>query len=73
MSIPEGDDKHYGLIDRKLILAPSPVTRHHRISRNLLRAPEVFAESQSLGELFYAPMDVALYDHDVFQPDILFI
>ena len=73
MSIPEGDDKRYELIDGELILAPSPVTQHHRISRNLLRALDEFVESQSLGELFYASMDVVLSDHDVFQPDILFI
>ncbi len=73
MSIPEGDDKRYELIDGELILAPSPVTQHHRISSNLLRALDEFVESQSLGELFYAPMDVVLSDHDVFQPDILFI
>ena len=73
MGIPEGDDKRYELIDGELILAPSPVTQHHRISRNLLRALDEFVEPQSLGELFYAPMDVVLSDHDVFQPDILFI
>ena len=73
MSIPEGDDKRYELIDGELILAPSPVTQHHRISRNLLRALDEFVEPQSLGELFYAPMDVVLSDHDVFQPDISFI
>ena len=66
MSIPECDDKRYELIDGELILAPSPVTQHHSISRNLLRALDEFLESPSLGELFYAPMDV-------FQPDILFI
>lgn len=73
MGIPEADDKRYELIDGELILAPSPVTQHHRISRNLLRALDEFVEPQSLGELFYAPMDVVLSDHDVFQPDILFI
>ena len=73
MGIPEADDKRYELIDGELILAPSPVTQHHRISRNLRRALDEFVEPQSLGELFYAPMDVVLSDHDVFQPDILFI
>jgi len=68
MSIPEGDDKRYELIDGELILAPSPVTQH----QNLLRALNEFVESQNLGELFYAPMDVVLSDHDVFQPEISF-
>jgi Uma2 family endonuclease len=39
----------------------------------LLRALNEFVESQSFGELFYAPMEVVLSDHDVFQPDISFI
>jgi Uma2 family endonuclease len=73
MSIPEDDDRRFELIDGELILAPSPVTQHQRISRNLLRVLDEFVESQNLGELFYAPMDVVLSEHDVFQPDILFI
>ena len=73
MSIPEGDDRRFELIDGELILAPSPVPQHQRISRNLVEILVGFLRTQNLGELFYAPMDVVLSDHDVFQPDILFI
>ena len=73
MSIPDSDDRRFELIDGELILAPSPVTQHQRISRNLVRVLDEFVVSRNLGELFYAPMDVVLSEHDVFQPDILFI
>ena len=73
MSIPEGDDKRYELIDGELILAPSPVPQHQIISGNLFDILNSFVRSQELGLLMYAPMDVVLSEHDVFQPDILFI
>ncbi|MDP6716870.1 MAG: Uma2 family endonuclease, partial [SAR202 cluster bacterium] len=73
MSIPEDDDRRFELINGELILAPSPVTQHQRISRNLVEILVGFLRTQNLGELFYAPMDVVLSEHDVFQPDILFI
>jgi Uma2 family endonuclease len=73
MSIPEGDDRRFELIDGELILALSPVTQHQRISRNLVEILIGFVRTQSLGELFYAPMDVVLSEYDVFQSDILFI
>ena len=73
MSIPDGDDRRFELIDGELILAPSPVPQHQMISRNLFRMLDDFVASQNLGELLYAPMDVVLSEHDVFQPDILFV
>jgi len=73
MSIPEGDDKRYELIDGELILAPSPVPQHQIIAGNLFSILDSFVRSQELGRLLYAPMDVVLSEHDVFQPDILFI
>jgi Uma2 family endonuclease len=73
MSIPEGDDRRFELIDGELILAPSPVPMHQRILLNLLRLVADFVEIQNLGEVIVSPMDVVLSDYDVFQPDILFI
>jgi Uma2 family endonuclease len=72
MTMPD-DGRRFELIHGELILAPSPVTQHQRISRNLFEILIGFVRTQNLGELFYAPMDVVLSDYDVFQPDILFI
>ena len=71
MSTPEG--KRYQLLDGEMILAPSPNTRHQRILISLASALRVFAEANGVGEVFLAPYDVVLSNHDVAQPDILFV
>ncbi|MCH8106914.1 MAG: Uma2 family endonuclease [Chloroflexi bacterium] len=71
MSTPEG--KRYQLLDGEMILAPSPVTRHQRILMRLIWALKEFVDSSGTGEVFAAPYDVVLSDHDVTQPDILFV
>ena len=71
MSTPEG--KRYQLLDGEMILAPSPNTRHQRILISLVSALKEFAETHEAGEVFLAPYDVVLSNHDVAQPDILFV
>ena len=66
------DDKRYQLLDGELILAPSPTTKHQRVSRNLFWAVGGFVMSHELGEVFFAPYDVFLSD-EVTQPDVLFV
>jgi Uma2 family endonuclease len=73
MSIPEGDDRRFELIDGELILAPSPVPQHQIISGNLFEILVSFVRTRNLGRVIYSPMDVVLSEYDVFQPDILFI
>ncbi len=71
MSMPDG--KRYQLLDGEMILAPSPNTRHQRILISLVSALKGFAETNGIGEVFLAPYDVVLSDHDVAQPDMLFV
>ncbi|MCZ6615323.1 MAG: Uma2 family endonuclease [Chloroflexi bacterium] len=71
MSMP--GDKRYQLLDGEMIVAPSPVTRHQRILFSLSRAMHDFLSARQLGEVFVAPFDVVLSNHDVAQPDILFV
>ena len=71
MSTPGG--KRYQLLDGEMILAPSPVTRHQTILRRLSRAIEDFVAENGLGQVWFAPLEVVLSDHDVAQPDILFV
>ena len=73
MSIPEGDDRRFELIDGELILAPSPVPQHQIIAGNLFEILIGFVRAHDLGRVIYSPMDVVLSEHDVFQPDILFV
>ena len=67
------DDKRYELIGGDLLVAPSPVPNHQRISRKIEFILEKFVTENNLGEVFYAPCDVYLDDENVVQPDILFI
>ncbi len=67
------DDTRYEIIEGELIMSPAPVTRHQRISRKLGYAFNEFVEKKRNGEILFAPLDVVLSPHNVFQPDILFI
>ncbi len=71
MSTP--NDKRYQLLDGEMIVAPSPVTRHQDIVVRILLALNQFVHRHSLGRVWFAPLDVVLSDHDVAQPDILFV
>jgi Uma2 family endonuclease len=67
------DDKRYELINGELVMTPSPVPNHQRISGKLEFVLRKFITENNLGEVFYAPCDVYLDNENVVQPDILFI
>jgi len=67
------DDKRYELIEGELLMTPSPVTKHQRVSRKIEFLLEKFVTENDLGEIFHAPYDVYLDNENVLQPDILFV
>jgi Uma2 family endonuclease len=68
------DDKgRYELVNGELLMTPSPIPNHQRISGKLEFVVRKFVTENNLGEVFYAPCDVYLDDENVVQPDILFI
>src|SRR4030067_1275081 len=67
------DDERYELIGGELLMTPSPVPKHQRISGRLNYELRKFVTEHDLGEVFYAPCDVHLDNENVVQPDILFI
>ena len=71
MSTPDG--KRYQLLDGELIVAPSPTTRHQTILFRLARAMDDAVNAYQSGRVWLAPLDVLLSNHDVVQPDILFV
>ncbi len=71
MSVP--GDKRYQLLDGEMILALSPTNRHQTIAVQLVVELNEFIRRRNLGRLWFAPLDVVLSDHDVAQPDILFV
>ena len=68
---PEGAG--FQLLDGELIEMPSPSPRHQRASKKIVRVLDPFVDDNGLGEIFDAPLDVVLSEHDTAQPDILFI
>ena len=71
MSMPAGE--RYQLLDGEMILAPSPNIRHQTIVIQLAIELCSFVYANSLGRVWSAPLDVVLSNHDVAQPDILFV
>jgi Uma2 family endonuclease len=67
------DDERYELIEGELLMTPSPITKHQRISKNLAFSLLIFVNEHDIGEVFYAPFDVYLDNENVVQPDILFV
>lgn len=54
-------------------MAPAPNRYHQDISRNLEFILLRYLASHPIGRLYHAPFDVYLDEHNVFQPDILFV
>ncbi|MBZ0256641.1 Uma2 family endonuclease, partial [bacterium] len=67
------EDKRYEIIDGDAYMVPAPLTRHQRISFNLVRLITNFLDANPIGIVMFAPVDVVLTDNDIVQPDILFI
>ena len=66
------DGKRYEVLEGDLIVSPSPKVSHQRIVKRL-QGLLMRAEDAEYGEGFPAPLDVVLSDHDVVEPDLLFI
>jgi Uma2 family endonuclease len=73
MHLPESEEKRYELIEGDLYMVPSPTTGHQRTAGTLFMALNGFVRSRRLGEVLAAPLDVVLSEHDVLQPDLIFI
>ena len=75
MALPEGGPVRYEIIDGELCMTPSPVTRHQKISKNLLFEIERFLRTNPLGEIFAAPVDVVFSQEppQVVVPDLVFV
>lgn len=65
------DDDRYELIDGELVLVASPSEIHQMIIINLISL--MLSVHNRLGRLYCAPFDVVLTEHDVVQPDLLFV
>jgi Uma2 family endonuclease len=60
------------LIDGVLYVSPSPATRHQRTVVELIYVLRAYSERAG-GQVLTAPFDVKFSDHDVTEPDVLFV
>ncbi len=67
------DEVRCQLIDGELVLAPSPTDKHQAVSAEMFVALRQFVRQRRLGIVRFAPLDVVFPNHEVFQPDILFV
>ncbi len=67
------DGRRYEVIGGELIVSPSPTTQHQRVSRRLTRLLDEYLERTGNGEVFAAPLDVLLGNHDILQPDFVIV
>ena len=66
------EDERYELIDGELIMTAAPNMLHQGIGAGLFRY-FLIAVDRGLGWAYFAPVDVVLSEHDVVQPDLLFV
>lgn len=72
VAVPD-DGKRYEIVQGDLYVTPSPSPMHQRISRRLQRRLEDYFHGRSIGEVFDAPIDLILTNHDVLVPDLLVV
>lgn len=70
--IPE-DGLRHEIIDGEHYVTASPFTRHQRLVRKLVERLGPSVDRLGLGEIFLAPYDLLLSEHDVVQPDLMFV
>lgn len=66
------DEPRCELLFGRLYVTPSPISRHQIVAQVLWQHLERIAEAAG-GIVFQAPLDVALADHSVVQPDLIYV
>jgi Uma2 family endonuclease len=61
------------LIDGELLMDPAPNSYHQEIVWNLSQVLGSYLREHPIGRVYLAPYDVYLSEHDVVQPDLLFL
>lgn len=67
------DGKRHELIDGEHYVTPSPNVRHQGILGNLHLLIGNWIETNPIGRVFMAPLDVVLSNWDVVEPDLLYL
>lgn len=73
LDVTPDDGSRHELISGELFVTASPGTLHQRVSGRLYLQLVRYCAEHASGEVFYAPTDVILTDHDVFVPDLFVV
>lgn len=72
LATPE-DGKRYEIVRGSLLVTPAPRPVHQRVLLRLASALREHFRNLGEGEVFVAPIDLILTEHDVLQPDLLVV
>src|SRR4028118_1974526 len=67
------DGLRHELIDGEHFVNPAPIEKHQLVSWNLAWFLADYLRRNRLGQAFTAPYDVLFSQHDVVQPDLIYI
>ena len=67
------DGRRHEVIDGDHYMNPAPTTDHQRFSRRIQFQLYDQIEETERGEVFNAPTDLQLTDHDIVQPDLIIV
>ena len=67
------EDERWELLDGELTMAAAPNMKHQSVQSNTDWHVQGFVRDRDLGRVFNAPTDVMLSEHDVVQPDLVFV
>lgn len=70
--IPD-DGKRHEIIEGIREVSPAPTPIHQIVLLNLYYVLRQHVEAKAMGTILLAPCDVLLGEHDILQPDLLFI
>jgi Uma2 family endonuclease len=70
--IPDDGFRHE-IIEGEEFTTPAPVPEHQTVLLNVLDLVRSHVKARNLGKVFVAPTDVVLSEHDIVEPDLLFI
>jgi len=67
------DGRRHEIIDGEHYVNPAPTTYHQIILANVLFALEQHVRAHRAGRVLPSPIEVVLAEHDIVQPDIVFV
>jgi len=67
------DGFRHEIIGGDEFMTPSPNLEHQTVVLNLAAILRAFVRARKVGRVFVAPTDVLLSEHDIVEPDVLFV